>query len=78
MQTFEREFSLLGEGQKFIFPGSEKVWMKMADSENVNGQFNAVIIYPETYDSHVSFFAPNHVVHVVANHWVFSEATKEL
>lgn len=39
MQTFEREFALLGEGQKFIFPGSEKVWMKMADSENVNGEF---------------------------------------
>lgn len=78
MQTFKREFALLGEGQKFIFPGSEKIWMKIADSENVNGQFNAVIIYPEAYDSHVAFFANDHVVHVVTNYLVFSDFIKAL
>lgn len=78
MQAFEREFALLGEGQKFIFPGSEKVWMKMADSENVNGEFNAVVIFPETYDSHVAMFASDHIVYVVANYRVFSPEVKAL
>lgn len=78
MQTFEREFALLDEGQKFIFPGSEKVWMKMADSEDVNGKFNAVIICSKTYDSYVAMFTPDYIVYVVANHQVFSPEVKAL
>lgn len=78
LKTYEREFALVAEGQKFVFLGSEKVWMKVADSESVNGPFNGVCIYPGTFEGTTYLFQKKQAVHALMNRYIFTPEVKAL